>query len=360
MNRKAVAAVAGLALLALAAAGWYFRADRVYTEQLYAMDTVMGFTAYGPHGRRAVKDAVKEIQRLDALLSTGSADSEVSRLNRDGGGAVSEDTARLLDAAGRVYTDTGGLFDCTIYPLMGLWGFPTGDYHVPEAGELAAVLPLVDQSRLRYGGGEAALGEGQQIDFGGIAKGYAAERVIEIFQERGVESGMVSLGGNVQTLGTKPDGSPWRIGVRDPEGAQGSYLAVLPVEDRAVVTSGGYERYFEQDGKTYIHILDPRTGRPAESDLLSVTVVSKDGTAADGLSTALYIMGLEGAADFWRSRAGQFDLVLVAADGSVYITEGVQDGFQTERPYVLLKEKAGKRTFSAYGAACRAGSLRAR
>ncbi len=346
MNRKA--ALAGLAALAALAAGmWRFRAGQVYTEQLYAMDTVMSFTACGPHGRRAVQDAVQEVRRLDALLSTGSADSEVSRLNRDGGGAVSEDTERLLDAAGRVYTDTGGLFDCTIYPLVELWGFPTGEYHVPEAGELAEVLPLVDQSRLQYGGGEVALGEGQRIDFGGIAKGYTAERVIEIFQERGVESGMVSLGGNVQTLGTKPDGSPWRIGVRDPEGAQGTYLAVLPVTDRAVVTSGGYERFFEQDGKTYIHILDPRTGFPAESDLLSVTVVSQDGTAADGLSTALYVLGLEGAADFWRSRADQFDLVLVARDGSVYITEGIQDGFQTERPSFLLKEEGGKENFSA-------------
>ncbi len=338
MKRRAVPALmaAAAAVLLLCLAHWR-RQGQVCQEQLFAMDTVMSFTACGPHARAAIDAAMAEVQRLDALLSTGNPDSEISRLNRNGGGAVSADTLALLDASARVYEDTGGLFDCSVYPLMELWGFPSGEYRVPSDGEIAAALALVDGSRVRTEGeNRAVLGAGQRIDLGGIAKGYAAQRVIEIYQAHGVESGMVSLGGNVQTLGTKPDGSPWRIGVRDPEGVQGSYLGVLPVTDRAVVTSGGYERYFQQDGQTYIHILDPRTGRPAESDLLSVTVVSGDGTAADGLSTALYIMGREGAARYWRNHSEELELVLVARDGTVYISPGLQDIYQSDLPYFFL------------------------
>lgn len=331
----ALAAVAAAGLILCLALRW--RKGQVCQEQLFAMDTVMSFTAYGPHAQAAVSAAMAEVQRLDALLSTGNPDSEVSRINRDGGGAVSADTLALLEASARVYGDTGGLFDCSIYPLTELWGFPSGEYRVPADGEITAALELVDGSLVRVEEEDrAVLGAGQKIDFGGIAKGYAAQRVIDIYQAHGVKSGMVSLGGNVQTLGTKPDGSPWRIGVRDPEGVQGSYLGILPVTDRAVVTSGGYERYFQQDGQTYIHILDPRTGRPAESDLLSVTVVSGDGAAADGLSTALYIMGREGAARYWRDHSEELELVLVAQDGAVYVSPGLQDSYQSDRPYFFL------------------------
>lgn len=337
MKRRAVPALmAGVAAVLLLGLALRWRQGQVCQEQLFAMDTVMSFTACGPHARAAIDAAMAEVQRLDALLSSGSPDSEVSRLNRDGGGAVSADTLALLDVSARIYGDTGGLFDCSVYPLMELWGFPSGEYRVPSDGEIAAALALVDGSRVRAEEDQAVLGAGQRIDFGGIAKGYAAQRVIEIYQAHGVKSGMVSLGGNVQTLGTKPDGSPWRIGVRDPEGGQGAYLGVLPVTDRAVVTSGGYERYFQQDGQTYIHILDPRTGRPAESDLLSVTVVSEDGTAADGLSTALFIMGREGAARYWRDHSEDLELVLVARDGAVYVSPGLQDIYQSDRPCFFL------------------------
>lgn len=312
------------------------RPDRECTKELFAMDTVMRFTAYGARSEEAVDAAIQEVQRLDALLSTGSASSEVSQLNRAGGGAVSEDTARLLSASLDFYRSTGGLFDCTIYPLMELWGFSTRDYHVPAPAELAEKLPLADFSRVRFDGQTVHLAEGQALDFGGIAKGYAAQRVCEIFQSCGVDSGNISLGGNVQVLGTKPDGTDWRIGIQDPGGVQGTILAVLPVQDRALVTSGGYERYFEEDGKTYIHILDPRTGCPAETDLLSVTIVSSDGMLADALSTALFIMGSQAAADYWRGQGCTFDMVLVTEDLEIWATENISASLETQAPVRVL------------------------
>jgi len=309
--------------------------NQVWEKQLFAMDTIMTFTACGPHGEAAVSAAMREVQRLDALLSTGDANSEISQLNAAGGGAVSEDTRQLLSAAQSVREETHQCFDCTIYPLMELWGFPTGEYHVPTDKELAETLSLVDGSKVVLDGNDVTLGEGQKIDLGGIAKGYASARIMDIYREQGVRAGMVSLGGNVQTLGEKPDGTAWRIAVRDPEGVE-PYLGVLSVRDRAVVTSGGYERYFEQDGKTYIHILDPHTGRPAESDLLSVTVISADGTAADALSTALFVMGREDATAFWRDHKDVFDLILVDNEGNIYITSGISAEFETERACTVI------------------------
>ncbi len=334
-----------LVLALVAAAGvvlalWFWDRGRsqgqVWERQLFAMDTVMTLTAYGPGGEAAVAEAAQELQRLDALWSVGKPDSDLAQLNAGKTQTVSAETAALLERALDVSRETGGLFDATIYPLVELWGFPGDAPHVPDPADIAATLPVVDSARVTLAGERVELGPGQKLDLGGIAKGYASARVMDIFRAHGVESGMVSLGGNVQTLGAKPDGSPWRIGVRDPAGSAASYLGVLSVEDKAVITSGGYERFFEENGQRYIHILDPRTGWPAQSDLQSATVVSADGVLADALSTALYIMGSEEAAAFWADRADQFDMVLLTQSGQVLVTPGLADRFQTELATTVL------------------------
>lgn len=248
---------------------------REYSRQFFAMDTVMSFTAYGERGEEAVEAAVQEVERLDALLSTGIAESEVSRINASGEGDLSEDTEKILSEGLAIWKQTGGLFDVTIYPLMQLWGFPTGNYHVPTEEELKQTMSLVDSSKVILDGNHVTLGEKQKMDLGGIAKGYTSNRIMEIFQEYGVTSAMVSLGGNVQTLGKKPDGTDWQVGIQNPDNVQGDLLGAVAVQDQAVITSGGYERYFEENGQTYIHILDPRTGCPAESGLASVTIVRR-------------------------------------------------------------------------------------
>ena len=139
----------------------------------------------------------------------------------------------------------------------------------------------------------------------------------------------MNLGGNVQALGSKTDGSKWKVGIQDPEGKE-DYLGTLSIKDQAVITSGGYERYFEEDGKTYHHIIDPRTGYPADSGLLSVTIVSSDGTLADGLSTSLFIMGKEEAIEYWRDHSEEFDGILETEDGTLYVTEGIAEEFEAK------------------------------
>lgn len=344
MNRKPLLILLSIIVAGLAAGCIlkYSRQShaREYSRQFFAMDTVMSFTAYGERGEEAVEAAVQEVERLDALLSTGIAESEVSRINVSGEGDLSEDTEKILSEGLTIWKQTGGLFDVTIYPLMQLWGFPTGNYHVPTKEELKQTMSLVDSSKVILDGSYVTLGEKQKMDLGGIAKGYTSNRIMEIFQEYGVTSAMVSLGGNVQTLGKKPDGTDWQVGIQNPDNVQGDLLGAVAVQDQAVITSGGYERYFEENGQTYIHILDPRTGCPAESGLASVTIVSSNGMLADALSTSLYIMGLDEAEAYWRIYADEFDMILMTDDGTVYVTEGIRDRFRTKgKMEVLYREE---------------------
>ena len=262
------------------------------------------------------------------MFSVGNADSDVTKINENGSGEVSEETAFIMDRAMQVSEKTNGAFDITIYPLMELWGFTTKNYRVPESSEIAEALKGVSYTNVSVKGKQVALTGGSSIDLGGIAKGYTSSRVIQIMKDYGIEHAIVNLGGNVQVLGTKTDGSDWRVAIQNPA-SENSYLGILSTTDKAVITSGGYERYFEQDGQVYHHIIDTQTGYPSDSDLTSVTIVYSDGTTADALSTALFAMGLDGAKELYRSGDIDFDMILF--DGSrVYVSEGIASGFSTD------------------------------
>ena len=260
---------------------------------------------------------------------------------------------------------------------MELWGFTTGEYAVPDEDELSKVLvlcgsDLVTYNEVSYNTDSEEIGNkkyqlelsnGQGIDFGGLAKGYASDRLVQIFDGYDLKSAYFSLGGNVYCYHKKTDGSEWNIAIENPlknfdynrdddaggEGAGEStkvvsggafdYLGAVRVHDKAVVTSGGYERYFEQDGKSYHHIIDPATGYPAESGLISVTVVSCDGTLADGLSTACYVLGLDDSIALWQKYGSggtvegrtiaTFDLIMMTDTGDVYVTQGIVQSFSS-------------------------------
>lgn len=301
------------------------------SQEIFAMDTYMTVTAYGDNAQKGVTDAVAEIQRLDNLLSIGKEDSEISKLNKSGSAALSDDTAVMVAKALDLYKSTGGAFDITVLPLMELWGFTTQEYYVPTEDEIQSTLQRVGADKLTWDESTRTLtlGDKQEIDLGGIAKGFTSSRIMEIFKQDGVTCGMVSLGGNVHLLGTKQDGSAWRVGIQDPDNTD-DMLGVLQANDCAVITSGAYERNFEKDGVTYHHIIDPATGKPSNSGLTSVTIVSKDGTLADGLSTSLFVMGKDKAIAYWKQHADEFDTILVDKDRNVYITEGIAGNFSPD------------------------------
>jgi thiamine biosynthesis lipoprotein len=305
------------------------------TDEIFAMDTYMTITCYGEKCQEALAASLEEIQRLDDMLSVGNADSEISIINANGSGTVSGDTLEMVKQAIEVEDTTDGAFDITVYPLMELWGFTTGDFKVPTKDQLQLALELVGGSRiiLDEQNGTITLDDGQGIDLGGIAKGFTSNRLMEIFAEYDLVSGMVSLGGNVECYGTKPDGSLWKCGIINPLEPDDitSLLGVVSIANKAVITSGAYERYFEDEdtGETYHHILNPQTGYPANNGLISVSVVSGNGMLADALSTACYVMGLEESIQYWQQYGDDFDLILMTEDKEVYVTEPLSDSFSS-------------------------------
>lgn len=295
-----------------------------HSSTLLAMDTVMSLTVCGDGWEDALSSAEELIQTLEGLLSTTDENSEVYALNHGETVTLSQYTLDLLVQSLEICGNTGGALDITIYPVVRAWGFTTGSYQVPDAAVLAALLARVDYSQISLDGDALTLPEGVELDLGAVAKGYTGDQLIELFRQSGIASAYVNLGGNVQTLGSSPDGDPWRIGIQEPDGD--SYAAIVEVTDKAVVTSGMYERYFEQNGVHYGHIIDPSTGYPADSGLVSITILSQSGTLADGLSTALFVMGKDRAVEYWRTR-NDFDFILIEEDGSVTISQGIEDSF---------------------------------
>lgn len=301
------------------------------------MDTYMSLSAYGDGANRALTEAGQAINELDSRLSRTRPDSDIGRLNLYGSAEIDPDTAALLERSADYVRKTGGRFEITVGPLVELWGITTDEPRVPEQEEIDACLARVGSEHLRVQTGEptaAALDPGCAVDLGAVAKGYASDKVAEIFTARGVESGAVSLGGNVYVRGSRPDGTPWSVAVQDPAGE--GYACTLALTDAFAVTSGGYQRFFTAgDGTVYSHILDPDTGYPAQSDLLSATVIADCGAMADAYSTALYVMGSGEAADFWRGQS-DFDMVLITADGRLLYTPALADKIspQEKSPYV--------------------------
>jgi len=344
--KRALAALAGLLLLAGCAPA-PTQAVPTAERTFFAMDTVMTLRLYEGGDEALLDEAEDRVKELEGLWSVTDEGSEIYALNRDGEAELSPETADLLDTALGMCGRTGGALDISTYPVLRCWGFTTGEYAVPDDETIAGLLSMVDYTQVSQEGTAAALPDGMEIDLGSVAKGSTGWRLAHLLKENGVTSALLDLGGNIQTVGAKPDGSPWRIGIRDPEG-DGS-LGVVEVVDKAVVTSGGYERYFEEDGVRYWHILDPKTGRPAHSGLLSVTVVGDTsaawgdvGAVCDALSTALFVMGREEAVSFWRGHRDEwgFELVMVEEDGGVTVTAGLEDSFtlaQTGRALTIAR-----------------------
>ena len=327
MRKLTCLLLACLLALSLTACG----APKTETLDIFSMDTYMSLVAVGDGAFDVLQQTANEINTLEQRLSRTIDTSDVAQLNANGTAVLSNDTAALLRSALEYSAKTNGAFDVTIAPLVQLWGITTDSPRVPLQEEIDALLPLVGSEHVRLDGDTAALDEGCAIDLGGIGKGYASDKAAELFAGSSISGGFVSLGGNVYVHGTTAEGKPWNVAIQDPNNTEG-FACTLHLSDAFVVTSGGYQRYFTApDGTVYQHIIDPATGYPVQNGLLSVSIVARradggTGTMADAYSTALYVMGEDGAVDFWRQQ-GTFDMMLVTADGRVLYTPGLQDCF---------------------------------
>jgi thiamine biosynthesis lipoprotein len=261
------------------------------------MGTVIEQVVYGRHARHIARTVSREMARLERLWSVYRPSSEIARLRKSAGHRpvrVHPDTLAVLALAREIRELTGGVFDIAAAPLVRLWRnaelsgvTPSGEDIASAAALLAGHPPELDRRR-------AYLPiPGQELDLGGIGKGFAADRAVEIYRRLGADAAMINLGGNVMVTGRKPDGSPWRIGIQNPASDDGDSIGWIEASECSVVTSGGYRRFFQIGGEFLPHIIDPRTGHPAVTDIAGVTIVSSCSARADGLATAVYVLGTE-------------------------------------------------------------------
>ena len=294
---------------------------------IYAMDTAAVFTVYGNNAEAAIDAAEEEIYRLDALLSRSNESGDVYPLNNSGAAEVSEETASVINTALNVCRETDGAFDITVTPLMDAWGFFGQNYRVPSEEEINGLLPCVDYNNVALNGNAVTLNNGAAIDLGGIAKGYASEQAAQVLRDNGITSALISFSSAIQAVGAKPNGSAWTIGIANPQNPQ-DYIITLDIADTCVATSGSYEQVFEENGKIYHHIIAPSTGYPTENGLASVSVIGGNPTRADALSTALFVMGLDSATEFWKNNGG-FEAVFITDSGEIYYTSGLEGNILT-------------------------------
>lgn len=286
----------------------------------------MYLKAYGEHADTALGYSSEQILSLEELFSVTSEKSDIWAINHSDGEpvSVSDDTIAVLNKAIEIGGKTNGALDVTIYPLLTEWGFTTDTQQVPTDDIIADKLKLIDYTKISVKGNAVQLPDNMQIDFGALAKGYTSDCVTDILKENGVKSALVNLGGNVHAVGTKPDGTLWKVGVQNPFSPL-EQVCILEIADKAVITSGNYERFFtDENGRKYWHILDSADGFPADNGLVSVTIVGENGLLCDALSTALFVLGTDKAIDYWRNTA-DFEMILITDDEKIIYSEGLSD-----------------------------------
>ena len=301
------------------------------TQVDFVMDTVVEQRLYGQNVQQAADEVSALLSELENRLSLYVSNSEIAQINANAGKGpvrVSQETFDFLARAKDLSEQSQGLFDITIAPVSTLWNVTSDTPSVPTQQEIVQAQSLVNwedllldsqncTAELRY--------EGQAIDLGGIAKGYAVDLAWKVYETYQIQSGYLSVGGNILVLGTDPQGDDFSIGVRDPRGEAKDYLGTIAMPGKIMATTGDYERYFIQDGVRYHHVMDPRTGAPCQSDLISVSVIGEDGTLCDYLSTLLFVAGKETALQLFDEDA--FSLILVDQDHRVYISPDLKDCF---------------------------------
>ncbi len=312
--------------------------DLPFEKEVFALDTYIDLKIYDNNAEQTANLAEEKIIELEKLFSVTDPTSDVSRINYGSGEwiTVSSETIDVIKKSINVSEITDGSMDISVYPIVRLWGFTTESNQVPEQNLLDEALKKVNFKDIEIDEKEHSvrLKPGMQLDLGAVAKGYISEQVKDLMKTNGIESAVLSFGGNIQTIGTK-NGEPWKVGIRYPF-TQNTF-AILNVTEKAVVTSATDQRYFEDNGKMYHHIIDPETGYPSENGTKSVTVISESGTEADEFSTALFVMGTNKAKDFYKNEKCNFEFIILDDNDTVIVSEGLKDVFRLSSDYDFLK-----------------------
>ena len=302
-------------------------------KNFYVLGTVIQLKIFGENAKLAINESIKRLLEIDDKMSVFKEDSEVSKINRNAGGEyqkISEDTYYVLETSLKYCNMSQGVFDPTIRPLVDVWGFGRENQKVPSKNEIEKAKKFVNYNDLETDKAKKAVRlnkENQSIDLGGVAKGFAADEIRDILVSNNIKNAIIDLGGNIFALGNKQNGMAWNIGIQDPLATSGEHMGIISVFNKSVVTSGNYERFFEANGKRYHHILDPRTGHPSESGVISATIISDNSIDGDALTTCAYVMGLEIGYELIESLDG-VDAIFITEDKRVFTTSGIKDNFK--------------------------------
>ena len=312
------------------------RQEEIISDRAFALDTLVEIKLYQYEGGRLddsiIAGAFGLISSLEDTLSVHVEGSDTYYLKENAGIAptqVSEITYKVIQDSLKYSELTGGLFDVTTGPLIDLWAIDPPYGHVPTQQELDAVLPLIDYRDIEFLQDSTIelKKEGMIVNLGAIAKGTIADEVKDYLIDRGVKNAMINLGGNILLVGSKLGGNDFSIGIQDPNDDRGRYLLIVHINDEALVSSGDYERYFEQDGKIYHHILNPETGYPADTNIKQVTIVAPESEMADGLSTSVLLLGLKDGIALVESLEG-VEAIFITKDNRIYVTDGLDGRYE--------------------------------
>jgi len=299
-------------------------------KEFYSLGTIIQFKVYGNKAERAIDKATDRIKDIDNKMSVFKDYSQLSKINHNAGiraAKVDKDTYFVIRKAVEYSVLSGGAFDPTIRPVVGLWGIQTDHARIPNNDEIDAGINLVNYKDIILDEKDSSImlkREKQELDVGAIAKGFAADEVKNVFKKNKIKSALINLGGNIFAMGNKIDGTPWNIGIQDPLKSRGEIVLSISVKNKSVVTSGNYERYFIHNGKRFHHIIDPLTGNPSEKGILSTTIVSDHSIDGDALSTCAFVMGLNRGMALIESIKG-VDAIFITENKIVYSTSGIKE-----------------------------------
>lgn len=278
-----------------------------FVKKGFYFDTVIEIQVYGDRSEEAAKRCFEICDEIEHTFSRTRSDSELYRVNhrKEDRVQVSDDLAYVVKRGLEFYQMSEGKFDITIAPVSALWNFKSEDPQIPEESAIKEAVKKVDASKVHVQGNTLVFDSSEtMLDLGALVKGYAADKLKKCLKEYGISSAMINLGGNVMTLGNKPDGTDWSVGIQKPFSRRNEVITTVKARDCSVVSSGVYERYFEKDGVLYSHILDASTGYPANSDLWQATILSDSSLEGDGLSTVCMLLGYEKARELIDGRDG--------------------------------------------------------
>lgn len=311
--------------------------DKPIKQTYFYMGTIIEITIFGTHDTAHLDNISKIINDLDHTFSRNIEDSEISRINNLSENSelkISEDTYNVIESSIKYSQLSEGYFDITINPLVELWGIGTEEHGIPNQSSIDEVLPMINYQNIKLDPENRTvtlLNENTTIDLGAIAKGYVADVIVDYLNENNLKRALISLGGNVYAFGNSNDDTPWTIGIKHPDRSKSGAILSLKLENKSVVTSGIYERFFEEDGKIYHHILNPFTGFPVQNNILSLTIISDKSIDGDALSTSMFCLGKDEALRVVSSLEN-IEAIIITKDKKIYMTSGLENIYE---PYDL-------------------------